>query len=73
VADDLVTEDVEHLGMNQSLLTTLIEKYRGRSIALLVNRWQQRVWERRLEKATKDAQRLVEEYRRGEKPVGRRR
>ena len=53
--------------MKQSLVATVIEKYRGRSVATFVRRLEQRLWERRLERAVEEAHRLVEEYRRGER------
>ena len=49
-----------------SFLVTIVEKYRGRSIATFVNRWQRLAWDRRMEKATADAYRLVEDYKRRE-------
>jgi hypothetical protein len=49
-----------------SLLVSIVEKYRGRSIATFVNRWQRLTWDRRMEKATADAHRLIEEYKRSE-------
>jgi hypothetical protein len=52
--------------MNRPLLTTILEKFRGRTLATLVNRMQRGAWERRLEKAAEEARRLAEEYKRRE-------
>ena len=49
-----------------SLVATIVEKYRGRSIATFINRWQRLAWDRRMEKATADAHRLIDDYKRRE-------
>jgi hypothetical protein len=50
--------------MENRLLATLAEKLRGRSIASYLNRWERMMWDRKVEKATEEAHRLVDEYRR---------
>ena len=50
--------------MNKRILATVVEKFRGRSIVSFINRWERMMWDRRIEKATEDAHRLVDEYRR---------
>jgi hypothetical protein len=52
--------------MHRPFITTVIEKFRGRSVASLLDRWRRGAWERRLEKAAEDARRLAEDYKRGE-------
>jgi hypothetical protein len=52
--------------MNVPLFTTVVEKFRGRSLVSFVDRWRRASWDRRMEKATADAYRLVEEYKRRE-------
>jgi hypothetical protein len=50
--------------MNQSFLTTVLEKLRGKSLSTFLHRWRRAAWERQIEKATEEALRLAEEYKR---------
>jgi hypothetical protein len=51
--------------MNIRILATMVEKFRGRSIVSFIDRWERMMWDRKIEKATEDAHRFVDEYRRG--------
>jgi hypothetical protein len=50
--------------MNNRILATVVEKFRGKSIVSFINRWERMMWDRKIEKATADAHRLIDEYRR---------
>jgi hypothetical protein len=50
--------------MNQSFLTAVVAKLRGKSLGTFLHRWRRAAWERQLEKATEEALRLAEEYKR---------
>jgi hypothetical protein len=50
--------------MNKPFLVTLVEKLRGKSLSTFLHRRRQSAWEREVEKATAEARRLAEEYKR---------
>lgn len=56
--------------MLRPLFVTMIEKFRGRSLATLLTRWERGSWERRLERADEEARRLAEDYKRRERSKG---
>ena len=58
--------------MTRPFIVAILEKFRGRTLATLVNRMQRGAWERRLEKAAEDARRLAEEYKQREQQGHRR-
>ena len=50
--------------MRRSILITVIEKLRGKSLGTFLHLRRHRAWEREVEKAAAEALRLAEEYKR---------